>query len=357
MELARAIHEFLTAGRAFVSYRLPGQLLPKSAFEVELVETPPKDTPVFVISPFDENDLATSYFILKDVQEGFSVKIKDKTFKSSIGKGEKPKTAVELWQHAAYMKTVTDFIEKLKQNHISKLVISRIQPVKLPSHKSWGDVYLDLCARYPDAFVYCLSDGDQQQWMGASPELLLHVMDGQAETMALASTQAVDGRQADEMQWGEKEIDEHAYVIWHIREQLRSLGIVEIEESEVYTALVGPVAHLKADFNFRLPAAVNVDMLAKAIHPTPAVCGVPTNEAKQLIQQAEPHRRLYYTGFLGMRYDAHNADYYVNLRCMQVKGNTAYLYVGGGVTAASDAQKEWEETVLKTSVLSSVIAK
>ncbi len=357
MELARAIHEFLTEGRAFVSYRLPGQLLPKSAFEVEIVETPPKDIPVFVMAPFDENEITTSYFILKDVQEGFLVNIKDEAFKISKEKEENRRTAVESWQHAAYLKTVTDFIEKMKQKHISKLVISRIHPVELPSHKNWGDVYIDLCARYPDAFVYCVSDGDQQQWMGASPELLLNVMDGQAETMALASTQAVDGRQAEEMQWGKKEIDEHAYVIWHIREQLKSLGIEKIEESEVFTALAGPVAHLKAEFSFRLPAAVNVDMLAKAIHPTPAVCGVPTNEAKQLIQQAEPHRRLYYTGFLGMRYDAHNADYYVNLRCMQLIGNTAYLYVGGGVTAASDAQKEWEETVLKTSVLSSVIAK
>jgi isochorismate synthase len=69
------------------------------------------------------------------------------------------------------------------------------------------------------------------------------------------------------------------------------------------------------------------------LHPTPAVCGLPKQEAKDFILENEGYDRKYYTGFLGeLNKEAFNketlkSDLYVNLRCMKIKDNQAHLYV------------------------------
>ena len=46
---------------------------------------------------------------------------------------------------------------------------------------------------------------------------------------------------------------------------------------------------------------------------------------------------------------------FVNLRCMQIKGQNALIYVGGGVTKDSNAKDEWEETVNKAQTMLCVL--
>ena len=98
------------------------------------------------------------------------------------------------------------------------------------------------------------------------------------------------------------------------------------------------------------------------------MCGLPKPEAKEFILNHERYSRAYYTGFLGelnlktekkrasTRRNVENLAYgaikkhthlFVNLRCMEVDASGAQLYVGGGITASSNPQAEWEETVNK----------
>jgi isochorismate synthase len=73
------------------------------------------------------------------------------------------------------------------------------------------------------------------------------------------------------------------------------------------------------------------------LHPTPAVCGLPKQEAKDFILENEGTTE-YYTGFLGelnkegFNKDTLKSDLYVNLRCMKIKDNQAHLYMGCGIT-------------------------
>jgi len=112
------------------------------------------------------------------------------------------------------------------------------------------------------------------------------------------------------------------------------------------------------------------------LHPTPAVCGLPKESAKQFILEHEDYNREFYTGFLGElncettiaprsgRRNIENRAYavsrtstqlYVNLRCMQLKNQQAIIYVGGGITEGSNAESEWEETVSKSLVIKSIL--
>ena len=113
-----------------------------------------------------------------------------------------------------------------------------------------------------------------------------------------------------------------------------------------------------------------------ALHPTPAVCGLPKELAKDFILRNEKHKRQYYTGFLGelnfkeeiirpsTRKNQENRAYrtlknrtslYVNLRCMEIRGNRVSIFVGGGITKESVPEMEWEETKDKTRTMLNII--
>jgi isochorismate synthase len=118
--------------------------------------------------------------------------------------------------------------------------------------------------------------------------------------------------------------------------------------------------------------------IVDALHPTPAVCGLPKNAAKEFILKNEGYERQFYTGFLGelnlkedvrrpsTRKNQENRAYrtiknrtslFVNLRCMQLSGNTVNVYVGGGITNRSVPEKEWQETLDKSSTMLNIVLK
>ena len=135
--------------------------------------------------------------------------------------------------------------------------------------------------------------------------------------------------------------------------------------------------HLKTSISaFINEAEVPLENVIKALHPTPAVCGLPKKTAHDFILCNEGYSRNYYTGFLGeinlkiekkratSRRNIENLAYgtikkhthlFVNLRCMEIDAQGAQLYVGGGVTSSSDPEAEWEETVHKLSTVARVL--
>ena len=67
---------------------------------------------------------------------------------------------------------------------------------------------------------------------------------------------------------------------------------------------------------------------------------------------------LVFLGELNVRrgsIDSEDSSLFVNLRCMEIKNNKALLYVGGGITKDSDAEKEWDETVSKSAVMKAIL--
>ncbi|MBL4643762.1 MAG: chorismate-binding protein, partial [Flavobacteriaceae bacterium] len=46
---------------------------------------------------------------------------------------------------------------------------------------------------------------------------------------------------------------------------------------------------------------------------------------------------------------------FVNLRCMEINNTEVSIYVGGGITKESNSEKEWEETVAKSTIMLKVL--
>ena len=82
----------------------------------------------------------------------------------------------------------------------------------------------------------------------------------------------------------------------------------------------------------------------------------PTDLAKEIISKSELHDRRLYTGYIGIIGPA-KFEFFVNLRCMQITNNAAYLYLGGGLTIDSELGREWNETQRKAKTLEQVLTR
>ena len=131
-------------------------------------------------------------------------------------------------------------------------------------------------------------------------------------------------------------------------------GCQNIETGDTRTIEAGSVQHLKTTISAQLNSTDQLFTLVSELHPTPAVGGLPKNAAIELILDKESYDRKYYTGFLGP-VTKNLSQLFVNLRCLEVLGDSVCLYVGAGITAASDPEAEWEETKLKAQTLLSVL--
>lgn len=253
---------------------------------------------------------------------------------------------------ASYLETVNAAIGKLKSGALQKIVLSRSIQQHLNSiHLE--KLFAQLEKKYQDAFVYILHLPGKGIWAGATPETLISVKEDSIETVALAGTMPVDA-----VNWTAKEIEEQDLVSVYIAEALHEEQVSKFERKNPVTVQAGKLAHLKTTFTIpKEQLKGRLGRFTSRLHPTPAVCGLPKAKAFEQIQALEKHDRDLYTGFLGP-WNMHGQSHlFVNLRCARLLGNTVSLFVGGGITAKSDAEAEWEETVNKSETLLSVLKK
>ena len=90
--------------------------------------------------------------------------------------------------------------------------------------------------------------------------------------------------------------------------------------------------------------------LLRALHPTPAVCGVPTARARAFLREVEPFDRGLYTGPIGC-FGRDASEVAVALRCATLRGHWIQLFAGAGIVEGSEADAEWQETQDKMQML------
>jgi isochorismate synthase len=261
--------------------------------------------------------------------------------------------------YVEYCRLVDSAIDFIVESGIKKVVVSRTSAAALPAGFDPVATFQALCQRYPAAFVSLVAIPGVGTWIGASPELLVSTGSHALHTMALAGTQArLDGQSLTAVRWSPKEIEEQALVSDYIRDFFSRARAGVVHETGPRTVAAGNVVHLQTDFCVELP---HHELMALAnrvlheLHPTSAVCGMPKDKALAFILQHEGYDRSFYSGYLGPVHIDGQSQLYVNLRCMQLGQDAAYLYVGGGVTADSSPDAEWRETELKADTLLAVL--
>jgi Isochorismate synthase len=187
--------------------------------------------------------------------------------------------------------------------------------------------------------------------IGASPELLIRKKDERVYSNPLAGSakrqddQALDGAAADALWQSKKDQYEHRLVVDSIRSAISGyvsdLRIPE-EPSLVNTPTMW---HLSTQIEGCVKeSATNTFDLIKAIHPTPAMGGTPTQHAKQAIDEIEPHDRHFFSGLVGWADSKGNGEWAIAIRCAEVNGAFVRLFAGAGVVPDSNPENEWIET-------------
>jgi isochorismate synthase len=303
--------------------------------------------PGFVFAPFDGNDVV---LIPKNQSEIISIDWIEGETNPQFHYPENHDG------QADFESLVRKGISAIDDGQFQKVVLSRKEQVLVDNFDAIA-TFKNLINTYPTAFTYCFFHPKTGMWFGASPEQLLKVKTNQFETMALAGTQKFEGN--DNVIWENKEKEEQQFVTDFIMENLENVTN-DIAFSSPYTYKAGNLLHLKTDISGTLSEGSNVRHLLDILHPTPAVCGLPKEKARLFIAENEGYDRKYYSGYLGeLHADFHSedsiTDLFVNLRCMEIDGNSAYLYIGCGVTKDSDPKKEFIETVNKAMTIKKIL--
>jgi len=328
----------------FVVFRTPNkkQSVLYSQKDQELHTASELNCDGFVFAPFDLNK--TTYYIPRINEKKFSIPEKLETSSKSAKSLEDDETKRN------FIALVEKALNEIKKGKFKKLVVSRKTDYK--TSKSPIKVYMDMVSQYPNAMVYLWFHPRLGCWLGASPERFLSKKGARLQTEALAATQPFVKEKTT--LWNAKEVDEQALVAEQVRNVLNLFySMEEIKENQAKTVRAGNLVHLSS--LFEMPISKHpIEVLAKALHPTPAVGGVPKNEAIEFIQTEEGYDRAFYTGFFGLLTPV-ETKLFVNLRCAQWKEGVYCLYLGAGITEGSQPEQEWKETQRKAKTLSKVL--
>lgn len=258
-----------------------------------------------------------------------------------------------------YQHLVQYAVASIQTEGLKKVVVSRRKKISTIPYK--GAFFMKIAATYPAAYISMHYTPEFGCWMGASPEILLSVQNGKLHTVALAGTQRISETiSIKNAVWHQKEIEEQALVSRYIINCFKKIRLREFEEEGPRTIQAGNLLHLRTDYEVNFEE-VNIpeltDTLLQLLHPTSAVGGMPREEALQFILNNEGYDRELYAGYTGPQNidEIGECHFYVNIRCMQLFADGINLYAGGGITADSEPEKEWQETENKMEVLAALL--
>ncbi|MFA3875415.1 isochorismate synthase [Streptomyces sp. MMCC 100] len=263
-------------------------------------------------------------------------------------------TVREVPEPERYGAAVAAAVERMRAGEFDKVVLARTLELTSAHEPDLPAMLRRLARRDPAGYTFAVPSGPGRTLIGASPELLVARRGGRLTANPLAGSAprsedlAEDVRRAVALLESEKDLHEHAVVVAAVREALAPLcGALEVPERPTLVRTAA-MWHLSTTVTGEVADAGTTALdLASALHPTPAVCGTPTETARAVIAESEPFDRGAYTGVVGWQDADGDGEWVVTIRCAEAEGRTLRLFAGAGVVAASTPQSETAETAAK----------
>jgi isochorismate synthase len=256
-----------------------------------------------------------------------------------------------------YATAVSRAVDRIRSGTIRKVVLARSMLVDARRTLDPKQLLWRLRAVDPECYAFAapqLGSARPAVLVGATPELLVRRRGGTVEATPLAGSSqrfgdpVRDRASADRLFASSKDREEHVVVVEEVARVLKAFcdDLTYPHEPEVVGT--ANVWHLATSFRGRLhrdePTALD---LVAALHPTPAVCGMPREAAREALEALEPLARGGYAGPVGWVDANGDGEWAIALRCAEVSGSTARLFAGAGIVADSVPEAEIDETERK----------
>ena len=231
---------------------------------------------------------------------------------------------------------------------LEKIVLARKSRFEFPSPPDPWQLLTRLRDVSPSQFVFGIQPEEGTAFIGASPERLFRRIDNTIECEALAGTRPrgktdeEDAALGEQLLESEKDRREHGYVLDTVVNTIKDLCDGEVVEDQVSLLKLPRVQHLMARFRGRLADGITDSDLLEALHPTPAVGGLPRDKAIKHIGSLERFDRGWYAGPVGW-IGANSTEFAVGIRSGLIEDSSLLLYSGAGIVKGSDAASEWQE--------------
>ncbi len=251
---------------------------------------------------------------------------------------------------ADYRAAVSRATRAIAEGLLKKVVLARRLRVEASRELVASAMLARLIDDEPSSTAFLIGRADDA-FVGASPELLVSRRGAGVVSHPLAGTAPLDDEASDRLLGSAKNLEEHELVLADITRVLDPLCSELVVPGEPSLVALHTMAHLGTRIegqlmaeDGRVPSGLE---LVAALHPTPAVGGVPRAEALALIAELEPGPRGRWAGPVGWVDARGDGDWMLGLRSAILSGSTATLWAGAGIVAASDADAELEETAVK----------
>jgi menaquinone-specific isochorismate synthase len=251
-----------------------------------------------------------------------------------------------------WKQTVDDVVEELKTGSLKKVVLARELRLLFDSHVKADVILENLYNQQRDSFIFVFeSNGDC--FIGATPERLVKKQGENVFSTCLAGSIRRGKNEEEDNILGktllndQKNISEHAFVVEMIKEALEESCEEIILPEKPQLMKIRDIQHLYTPVIGKCQKDASLLLLVERLHPTPALGGLPKQEAVEKIRQVEELDRGFYAAPLGWVDYRGNGEFSVSIRSGLIQGKEASLFAGCGVVANSDSESEYLETSLK----------
>ncbi|WP_437878752.1 isochorismate synthase DhbC [Sorangium sp. So ce513] len=269
-----------------------------------------------------------------------------------------------------YVRAVETAVGLMRTEALSKVVLSRMLEMTLREPVDLRAVLQRLSQQNRNGYTFAANlsdpaagasglDRGSASWrsralIGASPELLLSrsglrvIANPLAGSAVRSPDPDEDRRRAVALLASEKDRHEHAIVVDAVAAALRPFCRHLSVPDEPSVTQTANLWHLSTRITGELrDLSISSMKLATALHPTPAVCGYPTEHARAAIEAIEPFDRGFFTGLVGWCDATGDGEWAVAIRCADIAGRSLRMYAGAGIVIGSDGERELAETSAK----------
>ena len=253
---------------------------------------------------------------------------------------------------SGWRRQVERSLERIAAGELEKVVLAQALTVDLESSIDVPVTLERLRRRYPNCYRFAVDGAGQTSFFGAPPERLAAKHGDALQTEALAGSVPrgtdpdEDDAHAARLHDSEKLRREHEFVVDAIGRHLKPVT-ESISVGDRTVRRLATIQHLRTPITATVDRDRHVLDVVEALHPTPAVGGVPQGAACETIRSVEGFDRGWYAAPVGWFDAAGDGEFAVGIRSAVAAGQTATLFAGNGIVADSDPDEEWAEIDLK----------